>query len=126
MANSASEIPGATTASDEFSCAPIWKNEFMIPQTVPNKPMKGATEPVVARKPSRSDSLSASCATALSIAVASRWRTPSRSIALAAVERRHSPSPAATIRALGTSPASLPPRSAWKASISLAFQKSRS
>jgi len=48
VANSASEMPGATTASDELSCAPIWKKLFMMPQTVPNRPTNGATAPVVA------------------------------------------------------------------------------
>src|SRR3990167_2371409 len=78
VANNASEMPGATTASDELSCVPIWKKLFMIPQTVPNSPTKGATEPVVARKLSLSASSSASSATRLSIAPAIRWPAPGR------------------------------------------------
>ena len=50
VAKSASAIPGATIAKLVFlEIAIDWK-EFIIPQTVPNKPMKGAVEPTVARK----------------------------------------------------------------------------
>ena len=47
VANSASEIPGATTASEEFCCIPIWKKLFMIPHTVPNSPTTGSVAPFV-------------------------------------------------------------------------------
>ena len=46
----ASEIPGATTARLAEPLSPIPRKEFMIPQTVPNKPIKGVVLPVVARK----------------------------------------------------------------------------
>ena len=50
VANKASAIPGATIAKLVFlEMAIDWK-EFIIPQTVPNKPMKGAVAPTVAKK----------------------------------------------------------------------------
>ena len=42
VANSASAIPGATIAKLVFLEIAIDWNEFIIPQTVPNNPMKGA------------------------------------------------------------------------------------
>src|SRR6516164_7924547 len=56
VANSASAIPGATTARLVLLAAAIPSKLRMIPQTVPNKPMKGAAEPSVARKGKRSSS----------------------------------------------------------------------
>src|SRR3990170_8013199 len=50
VAISASAMPGATVASVAL---PVWampEKAFMIPQTVPNRPMKGVALPVVARK----------------------------------------------------------------------------
>ena len=50
VAKSASAIPGATIARLVFlEIAIDWK-EFIIPHTVPNKPIKGAVEPTVAKK----------------------------------------------------------------------------
>ena len=50
VANSASAIPGATIAKLVFlEIAIDWK-EFIIPHTVPNKPINGAVEPIVAKK----------------------------------------------------------------------------
>ena len=49
VANKASAIPGATTAKEVFLEAAIAENEFIIPHTVPNKPIKGATDPIEAR-----------------------------------------------------------------------------
>ena len=50
VAKSASAIPGATIAKLVFlEIAIDWK-EFIIPQTVPNNPIKGAVEPTVAKK----------------------------------------------------------------------------
>ena len=50
VANKASAIPGATIAKLVFlEIAIDWK-EFIIPQTVPNKPINGAVEPTVAKK----------------------------------------------------------------------------
>src|SRR3982074_1778552 len=48
VANNASAMPGATTASEVFLEAAIdWKLD-MMPQTVPNTPTKGPDEPTVA------------------------------------------------------------------------------
>ena len=50
VAKRASAIPGATIAKLVFlEIAIDWK-EFIIPQTVPNSPIKGAVDPTVARK----------------------------------------------------------------------------
>jgi hypothetical protein len=51
VAMRASEIPGATTARVADPRAPIPLKVSMIPQTVPNRPMKGLALPVVARNP---------------------------------------------------------------------------
>ena len=50
VAKRASAIPGATIAKLVFLDIAIDWNEFIIPQTVPNNPMKGAVAPTVARK----------------------------------------------------------------------------
>ena len=44
----ASAIPGATIARLVFLDIAIDWNEFIIPQTVPNRPIKGAVDPIVA------------------------------------------------------------------------------
>ncbi len=48
VASSASAMPGATTASEVFFDAAIDWNEFMMPNTVPNRPMNGPAEATVA------------------------------------------------------------------------------
>ena len=40
---------GATTAKEVFLEAAIAENEFIIPHTVPNKPINGATDPIEAK-----------------------------------------------------------------------------
>jgi len=60
VAISASAIPGATPPMLAEPWTPITRNECMIPQTVPNKPIKGAVLPVVARKSNRCPSFSIS------------------------------------------------------------------
>src|SRR5690606_40417826 len=50
VAKRASAIPGATTASEVLAVAAIEAKEFIIPQTVPKRPMKGAADPTDARK----------------------------------------------------------------------------
>ena len=50
VANKASAIPGATIARLVFLDIAIDWKEFIIPQTVPNNPINGAVEPIVARK----------------------------------------------------------------------------
>ena len=49
VANSASAMPGATTARLVLCCPAMSEKLRMIPQTVPNRPTNGATEPIVAR-----------------------------------------------------------------------------
>ena len=49
VANSASAIPGATTARLVLLAAAMPAKLRMIPHTVPNRPMNGAAEPSVAR-----------------------------------------------------------------------------
>ena len=78
VASSASAMPGATTARlVDFEPAMAW-NEVMMPTTVPNRPMKGAAEPMVARKragaPRRSISRASATSIALSIRVCSAER----------------------------------------------------
>ena len=49
VAKRASAIPGATIAKLVFLDIAIDWKEFIIPQTVPNKPIKGAVDPTVAK-----------------------------------------------------------------------------
>ena len=49
-AKRASAIPGATIAKLVFLEMAIDWNEFIIPQTVPKRPIKGAVDPTVAKK----------------------------------------------------------------------------
>ena len=49
VANKASAIPGATIAKLVFLEIAIHWKEFMMPQTVPNNPIKGAVDPIVAK-----------------------------------------------------------------------------
>ena len=121
VANSASAMPGATTARLVFCWLAIDVKLRMMPHTVPNSPTNGATDPTVASTLSRSDSWSISLATADPIVVPSRSRVPSRSMRLPWVERRHSVTPAASTRAVGRSAV---PRVLTKASMSSARQNS--
>ena len=50
VANNASAIPGATTAKLVFFVIPIAWKLFIMPQTVPNNPTKGAADPNDAKK----------------------------------------------------------------------------
>src|SRR5580765_4149702 len=47
VATSASAMPGATVARLAAPFAPMLRNEFMMPHTVPNRPMNGAALAVV-------------------------------------------------------------------------------
>src|SRR5437879_1038128 len=51
VASSASAMPGATTARLVVCDFEIPMKLFMMPQTVPNRPTKGAVAPMVARTP---------------------------------------------------------------------------
>ena len=67
VASKASAIPGATTAKLVFCCSAISIKAFIIPHTVPNKPIKGAVDPIVARIVNPDCRSSASRTTATSI-----------------------------------------------------------
>ena len=60
VANSASAMPGATTANEVFFDAAIDWKLVMMPQTVPNRPTKGPAEPTVASTSRRRSSRSIS------------------------------------------------------------------
>ena len=96
VANSASAMPGATTARLVFFCAAIAVKAFMMPQTVPNRPTKGAVEPTVARKPVKRSSRSISRVKrhlhdALDALLQARAPPPSAALRRPSVpERRHS------------------------------------
>ena len=79
VANSASAMPGATTASEVLLAPAMAVKLRMMPHTVPNRPTNGATEPTVARMLRRSPRRSSSAATAAFIRLASRSRVPARS-----------------------------------------------
>ena len=64
VATRASAIPGATVASETLFISAMAENECMIPHTVPNRPMKGAVLPVVAKSPNDDLSFSISSETA--------------------------------------------------------------
>ena len=69
-------MPGATTANDVFFDAAIdWKLD-MMPQTVPNNPMKGPAEPTVASTSNRRSSRSISRAMVTSITFSMRICKP--------------------------------------------------
>ncbi|CAH2405990.1 conserved hypothetical protein [Mesorhizobium escarrei] len=51
VASKASAIPGATTARLVVCACEMPMKAFMMPQTVPNRPTKGAVEPIVASTP---------------------------------------------------------------------------
>src|ERR1700745_878460 len=51
VASSASAMPGATTARFVVWALEMPMKLFMMPHTVPNRPTKGAVEPIVARMP---------------------------------------------------------------------------
>ena len=75
MANSASAMPGATTARDVFLEAAIDWKLVMMPHTVPNRPMKGPAEPTVARTSRRRSRRSTSRVMVTSMTFSMRiWR----------------------------------------------------
>src|SRR6266576_1431813 len=78
VANSASAMPGATTASEVFLEAAIdWKLD-MMPQTVPNRPTNGPAEPTVASTRSRRSSRSISRAIETFVTFSHRRDEPRR------------------------------------------------
>ena len=75
VAISASEIPGATAARAADCMSPMAWKEFMMPQTVPNRPINGVALALVARNDSELDSLASSWDTA--------WRNTRRMLSMA-------------------------------------------
>src|SRR4029453_15641429 len=115
VANSASEMPGATTASEVFFDWAMWPKLFMMPHTVPNRPTKVALAPPVARKPSRFSIASIPGGgvrpipgyLVTLITGSMRWRRAARAVALVArpfeTERRHSRMAAEKMLDIGSS-----------------------
>ncbi len=103
VANSASAMPGATTARLVFLLAAMPEKECMMPQTVPNRPMNGAVEPTEARKTIQRSIRSISRPTVTVMARSTRSRTPPRAMSAPATraERRHSPMAAPNTAATG-------------------------
>src|SRR5947207_7013050 len=90
VANSASAMPGATTAKEVFFDAAIdWKLD-MMPQTVPNRPTKGPAEPTVASTSNRRSSRSISRAMDTFITFSIRICRPAKERAWLSNERFHS------------------------------------
>ena len=78
VANSASAMPGATTASEVFFDSAIAWKLVMMPHTVPNRPTNGAVEPTVARNSKRRSSRSISRLMVTSMTFSTRiWMPPS-------------------------------------------------
>ena len=90
VANSASAMPGATTASEVFFDAAIDWKLVMMPQTVPNRPTKGPAEPTVARTSRRLSSRSTSRAMVTSITFSMRICRPAKERAGPSKLRFHS------------------------------------
>ena len=72
VANSASAMPGATTVRLVSPRAAMSRNEFMIPMTVPSRPMKGVEEAMIASVDSPVSIRSVSRLTATSICAGAR------------------------------------------------------
>ena len=90
VANSASAMPGATTASEVFFEAAIDWKLVMMPQTVPNRPIKGPAEPTVASTRRRRSSRSTSRAMVTSITFSIRICRPAKERGLPSKLRFHS------------------------------------
>src|SRR6202521_152231 len=90
VANSASAMPGATTASEVFLEAAIdWKLD-MMPQTVPNRPTKGPAEPAAASTISRRSSRSISLEIETFMTFSIRICSPAKDRAWLSNDRFHS------------------------------------
>ena len=67
-------MPGATTLRLVDPCTPMFWNDAMIPQTVPNRPMNGVMLAVVARNGTRRSSFVTSTVVARSRALSTASR----------------------------------------------------
>src|ERR1700720_4985529 len=83
-------MPGATTASEVLRDAAIEQNAVMMPQTVPNRPMKGPAEATVASTRRLDSSFSTSRAIETSRTFSMRACRPMKDEAAPCTERRHS------------------------------------
>src|ERR1035437_7022060 len=77
VASKASAMPGATTARLVVWDSEIPMKEFMMPQTVPNRPTNGAVAPVVARMPTPRETCRVIAASTRSSRNATRSLNPS-------------------------------------------------
>src|SRR5205807_1197324 len=98
VASRASVMPGATTARLVVLVFDMPIKLSMIPQTVPNRPTKGAVAPIVARTPVPRAIARPACASMRESKMAARSLTPSGT---RRSERSASPAAAATKRATG-------------------------
>ena len=96
-------MPGATTARLVLCMAAIAEKLCMMPQTVPNRPMKGAVEPTEARNTIQRSIRSISRWVATAIARSTRSRTAEWLMSAPATRavRRHSPIAAPNTAAIG-------------------------
>ena len=123
-------MPGATTARLVFFDSAIDWKEFMIPQTVPNSPTKGETEPIEARKFIPFSRRSISRVMVKVIDRSTRPRSEARRSDRAAVARplalarRHSRMPATNTRVIASRGS--PPISSYRASADPPDQKASS
>ena len=103
VANSASAMPGATTARLVLCIAAMAENECMMPQTVPNRPMNGAVAPTLARNTIQRSirSISRCTVTVMARSMRSRTLVWEMSAPATRTERRHSPIAAANTAAIG-------------------------
>src|SRR5271165_6050310 len=90
VASSASAMPGATTASEVFFDVAIDWNEFMMPNTVPKRPMNGPAEATVASTRRFDSSRSTSRAIETSSTLSMRAWSPRNEPAACWKERFHS------------------------------------
>ncbi|MNL25124.1 hypothetical protein D3C87_1465950 [compost metagenome] len=90
VANNASAIGPATTARLVSDEAAILVKAFMMPHTVPNRPMKGPADPTVARKLRRFSRYSLSRAIATSSTLSRRCCMPTKLAAFCSWLRFHS------------------------------------
>src|SRR5208283_3022596 len=90
VANSASAMPGATTAREVFLEAAIERNAVMMPQTVPKRPTKGLAEATVASTSSEDSSFSTSRPIETSSTLSMRVCSPMKEAFGFCTERFHS------------------------------------
>ena len=83
-------MPGATTARLVSRLIAIDWNAFMVPQTVPKRPIKGAVAPTVARKRSRLSRLTISREIVTCMTLSTRSLRPIKELEAISCDLRHS------------------------------------